>query len=208
MDNRGYESVDELKNHLQELKKHLHELYNNKINDLELLKAKLEELREKEEERIERAVHEREYEKIQQLEQSNEQFLSSERDKLNRQYEQKEQALKSRYAKMEAEFKHRVEEKVRAMVEEYCRELKRGLDMVKNALVTTENSMNKLIEMSDINLAEDSENSQAFQDNRDYTGALYSSENSVVMKIEEEFRGLLSEQDKKLESIASLINKE
>jgi len=201
MENRGYQSAEEVK-------KHLHELYNSKINDLEVLKAGLEEMRGKEEARIERAVRELEQEKIEQLELSNEHFLACEREKLNRQFEQKEEAMKSRYAKMEVEFKRRVQEKARAMVQEYCDELKQGLDKVKNALVIMENSMAKLIEMRDIKFAEDSEEPQVFHDNRDYTGVLYSSENSVAMQIEEEFRGLLSEQDKKLESIANLINRE
>jgi|GEM_PF-1316245 len=178
MDNRGYNSVDEVK-------KHLHELYNNKIKELELLKARLEGLRRKDEE-----------------------FLAQESKKLNRQYEQKEKAVKSRYARMEEEFERRVQDKAREIVKDYCDELKRGLDKVKNALVNMESSMVKLIEIRDIKLAEYSESSPVFQDDRDYTGALSFAGNSADMQIEEEFKELLSEQDKRLESIANLINEE
>lgn len=174
MDNREYRSADEVK-------EHLHELYNTKINELELLKTGLEELRRKEEERIEDAVRE----KVQQIE-----------------------GIKNRYARMEEEFEIRVQNKAKEMVTEYCHELKQGVDKMKDALTNIKANMDKLIEIGEDKLAEYSESSQVFQDGRDYTGALNFSGNSVDLQIEEEFRKLLSVQDSRLESIASLVNKE
>jgi len=160
-----------------EVKNRLHELYNDKIKELESLKIGLEEMKKSEEMQIEHIIRQKDDEKNLEIQKIEKQIKAD---------------AERRCAEMEASFECRVQEAANKMIQKYCNDRSLAMEKLKSVLAELENSVLKLIR---------------FQDYEADTEALKYPEADKELQEEEEFKELLKEQDKKLDSITNLINK-
>jgi len=162
---------------INEVKSRLIQLYNDKVNELELIKADLE--------------------KASRQQQTDSENLAMERSKLKNLYTKKTQELESRYIELEKNLEIRFREDFNNRIQNHRRELSTALDVIKRNIDELENNISKMMQFQ-------KQQSEEIVNQNDISKSKYQEECKVWQL--EEFKELLKQQDKRVESLKNVVN--